>query len=268
MLKDNEKENKKNKEKIKEDEEKRKEKEAKEKEKAKKEEKKDKKKESVTESVYNDEVILKDKIKKAIKDLNDMKKLLKELQSLNKKNKKDRTMIFLNGEEIDTGDAPPVIKHGRTLVPVRAISNGLKANVSWNPNTKTVTVTKSVYSDVYGVKNMTVEIVIGASTIKVDGANVPAEVPASIINGRTFVPLRLIGEIFKMNFDWDSESKTVIIVENTTTIKVSKEPTSTATPIPTITPLPTATPIFTPVPTATPTSTPISTPTPTVTPIA
>ncbi|HOV24879.1 MAG TPA: copper amine oxidase N-terminal domain-containing protein [Pseudobacteroides sp.] len=190
----------------------------------------------------HEEDIIKEKIKKAIKDLDDMKKLLKELQHLYKKNKKDRTLIFLNGEEIDTGDAPPVIKNGRTLVPVRAISDGLKANVSWNPKTQTVTITRPVYNDVYGVKNMTVEIVIGASTIKVDGANVPAEVPASIINGRTFVPLRLIGEIFKMNFDWDSESKTVIIVENTTTITVSKEPIATATPIPTATTIPTLCP--------------------------
>ncbi len=232
-----------------------------EKEKEKKEVKKDKDKpkESVTTSVYYDEASLKDLIKKTSKDLNNMKKLLKDLQSLNKKHKKDKTMIFINGEEIDTGDAPPVIKHGRTLVPIRAISNGLKANVSWDPKTRTVIVTKSVYSEVYGVRNMTVELVIGAPTIKVDGANVTAEVPASLINGRTFVPIRLLGEIFKMNFDWDSESNTVIIIENTTTIKVS-----TATPVPTVTPIPTptSTPSSTP---TTPTSTPTATPTPTAT---
>jgi cell division protein FtsL len=230
---------------------------------------------SVTLSVYQNENDLKDKIRKASKDLENMKKLLKELQSFKKKLKKDRTMIFINGEEIETDDAPPLIKCGRTLVPLRAISNGLKANVTWNSDTKTVTITKSVYSEVYGVKDMTVEIVLGASTIKVDGANVGIEVPATIINNRTFVPIRLIGEIFKMKFDWDSESKTVIIIENHTTINVTKAPITTPTAAVTSTPTPTAaitstptvtstaipTATSTPEPTAIPTSTPVATPT-------
>ncbi|HEY9063275.1 MAG TPA: copper amine oxidase N-terminal domain-containing protein [Pseudobacteroides sp.] len=248
----------------------------------KKDEKKDK---SDIKSIEETEKFLKDEIKKASKNLESMKKLLKDLQSFKKKHNKGNTMIFINGEEIET-DAPPVIKFGRTLVPIRAISNGLKANVTWNADTKTVTVTKSVYSEVYGKKDMTVEIVVGASTIKVDGANVGIEVPATVINNRTFVPIRLIGEIFKMKFDWDSESKTVIIIENQTVITVSKAPIATPTPSSTATSTPTVTPsstatvtptptavvtptaTVTPIPTATatPTSTPVATPTPTPTP--
>lgn len=243
----------------------------KEKEKEKKKEKeKEQKEKSVTASVYDTEKFLKDEIKKASKNLENMKKLLKDLQSLKKKHNKDKTMIFINGEEIDTEDAPPVIKYGRTLVPLRAISKGLKANVTWNSDTKTVTVTKSVYSEVYGKKDMTVEIVIGASTIKVDGASVGIEVPATVISNRTFVPIRLIGEIFKMKFDWDSESKTVIIIENHTVINVTTAPVATPTPSSTGTPTPTAsvsgTPTVTPLPTATPTPTAVVTPTATVTP--
>ncbi|MDP4181039.1 MAG: copper amine oxidase N-terminal domain-containing protein [Bacillota bacterium] len=230
--------------------------------------KKDDIKISVTDKTYSsnasvinlDEKAIKEQIKKSEKDLENMKKLLNKLQTLKRKVNKNKTMIFINGEELET-DSSPVIISGRTLVPLRAISNGLNANVTWDSATQTVTVTKSVYGDTYGAKNTIVTIKLGSDTIKVDGTNVKIEVPARIIGSRTFVPIRFIGEIFKMKFDWDNQSQTVIIIDNHTVVPATptSTPTSTNTPTSTSTPTPTAT--------LTPTSTPTSTPTPTPTPV-
>lgn len=49
--------------------------------------------------------------------------------------------VKVKGKDIKF-DIPPVIKDGRTLIPVRAIMNGLGAEVKWDEAAKTVTVTK------------------------------------------------------------------------------------------------------------------------------
>jgi hypothetical protein len=46
---------------------------------------------------------------------------------------------MVNGKTL-TIDAPPVIKLGRTFVPLRFISEALGAIVSWDAGTRTVTV--------------------------------------------------------------------------------------------------------------------------------
>ncbi len=48
--------------------------------------------------------------------------------------------IDVNGEDV-TLDSPPRIVNGRTLVPVRAISEAFKTNVEWNESEKTVVIT-------------------------------------------------------------------------------------------------------------------------------
>jgi len=49
--------------------------------------------------------------------------------------------IIVNGEAI-TLDVSPLIVDGRTLVPVRAVAEGLNADVEWNAGTRTVMITR------------------------------------------------------------------------------------------------------------------------------
>ena len=53
------------------------------------------------------------------------------------KNEKFGFILYLNREQI-TLDVPAQIKNGRTLVPVRAISESLGVKVDWDDTTKTV----------------------------------------------------------------------------------------------------------------------------------
>ena len=53
----------------------------------------------------------------------------------------DKDTAILNGEEVKL-DAPAFIENGRTYTPVRFIAEALGATVSWNAETKEVTITK------------------------------------------------------------------------------------------------------------------------------
>ncbi len=53
----------------------------------------------------------------------------------------DKDTAILNGEEVKL-DAPAFIENGRTYTPVCFIAEALGASVSWNAETKEVTITK------------------------------------------------------------------------------------------------------------------------------
>lgn len=125
-------------------------------------------------------------------------------QQQKKQIKQKMHKVKVNGREIRF-DTPPVIKEGRTLVPIRAIAEGFKADVKWDPVTKTVTITK----------NGTV-IVLDLTTGKayINGVEKPIDVPAQIYNNRTVVPLRFISEAFKAKVDYNEETGDIDISES------------------------------------------------------
>ncbi|MBP1930588.1 N-acetylmuramoyl-L-alanine amidase family protein [Ammoniphilus resinae] len=50
-------------------------------------------------------------------------------------------MALVNSQEVQM-DVPPIVKEGRTLVPLRFVGESLGTNVGWEPNTKTVLINK------------------------------------------------------------------------------------------------------------------------------
>ncbi len=109
--------------------------------------------------------------------------------------------VKLDGEKIKF-DQTPIIKEGRTLVPMRAIFEAFGADIYWDDATKTVT------SNFNGI---TVTLKIGSNVLKVNDKEITLDVPAEILNGRTIVPVRAISEAFECNVDWDDATKTVLI---------------------------------------------------------
>lgn len=101
--------------------------------------------------------------------------------------------MIVKGKKIKF-DVPPVIKDGRTLIPVRAVMNSLDAKVEWDEATKTVTITKG---------DIVIKLILGESKVFVKGKEVTLDVPAMAINNRTVVPIRFISEVLgeKVNYD-------------------------------------------------------------------
>jgi nicotinamide riboside kinase len=103
-------------------------------------------------------------------------------------------------------DTPPVIKDGRTLIPVRALSEAFGATVAWDPVEQKVT-----------ISNGTTQIVLNlnSNTAYVNGTEVAIDVAATTLSNRTIVPLRFITETLGLKVDWDEETDTVEISDGT-----------------------------------------------------
>ena len=86
-----------------------------------------------------------------------------------------------------TMDVVPFTQNGRTLVPIRFVSEELGADVDWNEQTNTVFIT---------MDGQTLPIVIGQLQ---DGMDVPAQ----LFGSRTFVPLRFVAEHFGADVSWN-----------------------------------------------------------------
>ena len=109
--------------------------------------------------------------------------------------------IVINGQTI-TSDAPPMLINGRTLVPIRVISESLGAEVTWQASTRTVHIR-------YDGKNMILQLdnisaLVGYQAVTLDA-------PAVIVNARTMVPLRFIAEAMGAEVIWDAGSRSVLI---------------------------------------------------------
>lgn len=113
----------------------------------------------------------------------------------------DSIGVNINGKEL-TLSVKPIAKEGRTLVPLRAISEVLGAKVDWDNTTKTVTAT---------LASKIIKLQIDNKTAQINGKDILLDVPATIINGSTFIPVRFIAESFDAKVDWDNSTKTVII---------------------------------------------------------
>ena len=104
-------------------------------------------------------------------------------------------------------DSPPVIKNGRTLVPIRAIIEALGGTVDWDGTTRKATVT---------LGDTPLELWIGKSSATVNGITMPidssnAKVVPEIINGRTMLPLRFVSENLGATVGWDQSTQTITI---------------------------------------------------------
>ncbi|NLM06719.1 MAG: hypothetical protein GX219_07355 [Tissierellia bacterium] len=112
--------------------------------------------------------------------------------------------ILINGQEVET-EVQPFIENGRTMVPIRLISENLAIEVTWNKDSKEVSL-KGLDKDVV--------LKINDKYYQVGQEKRLADVPPQIKNGRTFVPLRLVAELFGKNVDWNPNNRQVLISDH------------------------------------------------------
>jgi len=106
-------------------------------------------------------------------------------------------------------DTQPIIRDGRTLVPLRAIFEALGASVEWDAGTRTIT----------GRRNeRTIILQIDNPTARVNDNVVILDVPPAVIGGRTMVPTRFIAESLGAVVRWDGPTRTVSVVTDETAV--------------------------------------------------
>jgi len=99
-------------------------------------------------------------------------------------------------------DVPPRIVNGRTMVPLRFITEALGAEVTWNATTNTINVQ---------LDTTQVVLTIGSRTALVNGKPVTLDVAPLVERGRTLVPVRFISETFGCEVVWHGETNRIDI---------------------------------------------------------
>ncbi len=110
--------------------------------------------------------------------------------------------VKVDGEFIDFDIQPIITIGGRALVPVRYIFEALGFQVEWNGETRRVIGTK---------EDIIIELPIGNKMATRNGVEIELDVPATIVNGRTMVPVRFVAESTDFYVAWEADQRTVTI---------------------------------------------------------
>lgn len=110
--------------------------------------------------------------------------------------------LVIDGKDF-TRNAAPVIQNDRTLVPIRVITEQLGGEVEWNNAERSVKIVKGNTTVILRIDSHLIEIQNGEKTYTL------VDVPPKIINERTFVPLRLVGNALGISVEWDNANRTV-----------------------------------------------------------
>lgn len=125
--------------------------------------------------------------------------------------------VIINGKNLDFSDQKPILENNRILVPLRHISENLKAKVIWRASDKSITIKDN--------DNISVFVISEKSYTK-NGKKFSLDVPPMATEkGRTLVPLRVIGELFG-EVDWNQKTKTATISNKAITVKPANNATN------------------------------------------
>lgn len=106
----------------------------------------------------------------------------------------DKLIVEVNEKAVAFPDAEPYIdENSRTQIPIRAVAEALGAKVDWDSTEHMVTITKN---------NKVITIAIGDNTMQVGNETIVMDTAAEIIDGRTYIPLRFVGEALGMTVNW------------------------------------------------------------------
>ena len=113
--------------------------------------------------------------------------------------------VRVNGQVISFPDGQPFIdNNGRTMIPVRFVTEQLGATVTWDGKTQTANIAKN------GIK---VAITIGNADMKVTKNSktdtVKMDTAAVLKDGRTYVPIRFVAEALGAVVDYSEVYQTV-----------------------------------------------------------
>lgn len=109
--------------------------------------------------------------------------------------------VFINDEPLLL-EYPPINQDQRILVPLRAIFSSLGAKVAYDSKTKSITAVKA---------ELETRLTVDSKKALINGVETTLEVPAKIINGQTYVPVRFVTEALGSKLNWNQETRTIDI---------------------------------------------------------
>ena len=114
----------------------------------------------------------------------------------------DPIAIYVNGRELRVEETTPVIRHNRTFLPLRAVTEELGYTVAWDGDKKEVTLTKG---------DASVVMTIGKKTYRLNGKEAAMDVAPYLEKDRTFIPARYLGEATGLPVKWMPKERVVTV---------------------------------------------------------
>lgn len=125
-------------------------------------------------------------------------------------------------------EAPIYIKGGKTLIPIRTITEELGAEVTWDEEAKSVTISKDGTVVVFTINSTTVSVTSQPVVTETDPpaaetdplvppapVTITTEIAPEVTCGRTYVPLRFLSETFGLEVTYDEETEGIDIDDGT-----------------------------------------------------
>jgi hypothetical protein len=108
----------------------------------------------------------------------------------------------INGKSV-TLDVPAKLIGGRTMVPIRFISESFGCKVNWDKAAREIAIFRH---------QMKFQLWLGKNFAMVNGKQQPLDAPPVIVDGRTLVPLRFISEPFGAKVEWNQKTRQITVV--------------------------------------------------------
>lgn len=114
----------------------------------------------------------------------------------------DPIAVYVNGRELRDEETTPVIRHDRTFLPLRAVTEELGYTVAWNGDKREVTLTKG---------DSSVIMTIGEKAYRLGGKELVMDVAPYLEKNRTFIPARYLGEATGLPVKWMPKVRVVTV---------------------------------------------------------
>lgn len=117
--------------------------------------------------------------------------------------------LSLNGEHVSFEDQQPiVVDPGRTMVPLRTIAEQLGFTVEYVSQNNGVKMTKGTTEMWLWPTSSSSQ---GSNQYYLNGKYYTMDVKPFILNGRTMVPIRFVGEVFGYTVKWDGSGSVAVV---------------------------------------------------------
>ena len=116
-------------------------------------------------------------------------------ESINVSNSNGKIIVALDHKAVNFPDAQPFVdENDRTQIPIRALAELLQFKVNWDGGTNTAILTK---------EDSMITIKVGSNIITKNNVNIQMDTTAKVLDDRTYIPLRFVGEALDYAVNWE-----------------------------------------------------------------
>ena len=132
----------------------------------------------------------------------------------------NKTKAIQNGIKttIDDVGTKPFTISGKTMLPIRFVSEKLGAKVTFVSNTQPITVKYGAITVEFKLNSKQMKIIEGGKT-----TTITLEVAAQLVDGKTYIPLRALGQSLGFHIYYDADTEIIVVNNPDMTVAVRNE---------------------------------------------